>query len=660
MLALGVVGGAVAAGFFAGAMTVPQQVLLWMLLAPALAFVLRPAWQPLLGPVVFYDLIRAARRGRHVLFRCLYAGILLVLLYLLYLEIFGNRSGSWIDVLLGIRPTVPMGQMQQALSRFTDRFFQQFMYLQFVTVVLLTPALTTSAISEEKERRTLEFLLATDLGSPEIVLGKLVSRLAYMSLLILTGLPILGLLQLLGGIDPELVLLGYAATGVTMLSLASLSILNSVYAGKPRTAIFLTYVEVAVYGLVSGVAGEIGGPPGSSPIIDWFCGGNIYMVLEQLVRLVAGGRGGAGGFAAVFRDYLIFHGVATLLCLVAAVSILRAWAKRQMAGRGRKAFRLALGQKRLPRVGNNPMRWKELYAEPLLRLGSRMGVTVIGTFVTVCLLFGAFVFICIFVVGQAQGDVKGAMNNGIRVVGTAGASLLLLGVAVRAASAVASERERDTLDSLLATPLESSDILWSKHLGSMLATRRVWWYLGAMWVAGVCTGGLHPLGLVHLLAAWAIYAAFFASLGLWFSVTCRTLLRSVIWTLLTTFVLTIGNWLLLMCCLPLFMIFTTGPGSRMSLGSVQEILALGVSPPWNLWFLAYPDFPERRLYEEYRYWQYGASYYPGFWERLGVSFAGLMCYGLAAVLLWFLAKARFDAKIGRSVVAHLGRRPHRQ
>src|SRR5438105_13980589 len=97
-------------------------------------------------------------------------------------------------------------------------------------VALVAPGYTAGAIAEEKDRRTLEAVLATDLRNREIVLSKLVVRLANLTLMLLTGLPIWALLQFLGGIDPDLVLAGFLATGVTMASLASLSILNSVYA----------------------------------------------------------------------------------------------------------------------------------------------------------------------------------------------------------------------------------------------------------------------------------------------------------------------------------------------------------------------------------------------------------------------------------------------
>src|SRR6516165_4368090 len=58
-----------------------QQVVLWGLLVVAAAALLRRGWLKLLGPVFFYDLIRTARRGRYVLLRCGYAGLLAFVLF---------------------------------------------------------------------------------------------------------------------------------------------------------------------------------------------------------------------------------------------------------------------------------------------------------------------------------------------------------------------------------------------------------------------------------------------------------------------------------------------------------------------------------------------------------------------------------------------------
>ena len=133
------------------------------------------------------------------------------------------------------------------MARFAELFFTRFLSVQLAMIFFFTPAYTATAIAEEKEQRTLDFLLATDLRSREIVLGKLASRLAHLVLFVLAGLPVLVLMQFLGGVDPNLALAGFAGTALTMLSLASLGILISAYVERPRSAIFITYVLASFF-----------------------------------------------------------------------------------------------------------------------------------------------------------------------------------------------------------------------------------------------------------------------------------------------------------------------------------------------------------------------------------------------------------------------------
>src|SRR5439155_20537601 len=105
------------------------------------------------------------------------------------------------------------------LAEFGRCFFFVFIAIQSLTLAWLTPAYTARAIAAEKERQTLDALLATDLRNREIVLSPYVSRLANIIMLILAGLPILAILQFMGGVDPNLVLAGFAAVGLTPISL---------------------------------------------------------------------------------------------------------------------------------------------------------------------------------------------------------------------------------------------------------------------------------------------------------------------------------------------------------------------------------------------------------------------------------------------------------
>src|SRR5262245_11739708 len=107
-----------------------------------------------------FELRRMARRGRGFVLRSVYGFALLLAMY------FSFEATVK-------RPALSAYQAYPDVSRFAGQFFEMFLLLQFVIVVLVTPAYVGGSIAEEKERRTLSLLLATPLTDGEIVLGKL-------------------------------------------------------------------------------------------------------------------------------------------------------------------------------------------------------------------------------------------------------------------------------------------------------------------------------------------------------------------------------------------------------------------------------------------------------------------------------------------------------
>src|SRR5438270_6933776 len=152
---------------------------------------------PLGGPIFAYELVRIDRWGRYFLIRglcaCLLAGVVLTMHW--------GWSQGYDD------GRVPPG----AMSAFAEHILAVFLGVQFLLAVLLTPAYTAAAVTDEKERNTLVFLLATDLRGHELVLGKFAARLINVLLLLCVGLPILGLLELLGGVELAVVISGFVA-----------------------------------------------------------------------------------------------------------------------------------------------------------------------------------------------------------------------------------------------------------------------------------------------------------------------------------------------------------------------------------------------------------------------------------------------------------------
>lgn len=62
--------------------------------------------------------------------------------------------------------------------------------LQYMLIILITPAVTANAITLEKEQQTWDMLLYTNLTPGEIIFGKLIARLALLCLLLVLFLPL--------------------------------------------------------------------------------------------------------------------------------------------------------------------------------------------------------------------------------------------------------------------------------------------------------------------------------------------------------------------------------------------------------------------------------------------------------------------------------------
>jgi ABC-type transport system involved in multi-copper enzyme maturation permease subunit len=620
--------------WFRERLALAHQFVLWAVFLLLVAVLLRRGWLHLFGPVFVYELLRSARRRRTFVFRVLYAGGLLLLLswiYLLWLD-----DNAWRRI-----PT-------RALADFAASFFYSLVAVQFVLVALVTPIYTGSAIAEEKDRKTLEFLLATDLRNREIVLGKYAARLASLTLLVLAGLPVLSLLQFLGGVEPGLLLAAFAATGLTMLGLGAWGILNSVLTARARDAIVRTYLGAFGYLLLSGASwvvflpltGRAGGPSLADltdpalmrDFVEGLSAGNPVFVLVRIVsELETGGRLDTI-LPTLLGNYALFHGLVTVGCTSWAVLRLRTEARKEAAA---KPHRLALRKQQRPPIGAQPMLWKEIHAEPGIRW-NWLGRLLVGFFVVASFVPAAFM-IAESWHRDGWARLGREINEWLRVTGTLVSCLMLLAVAVRAAGAISGERDRQTLDGLLTTPLDSDTILSAKWAGSIWSVRGGWLWLAGIAGIGLVTEGLHPLAVLLLAAAWIVYAAVFALVGLWCSLVCLTTLQATVWTLVAVLALSAGHWLVTgMCCFgPLALL-----GVRDRDMEWMAFLEVGQTPPAVLGCLA---FTQREL----------LKFFDPRWRneerQLGIAcLVGVACWAGLALFLWGQTASRFRLLAGLS------------
>ncbi len=102
-----------------------------------------------------------------------------------------------------------------------------FMFLIIFQVALLgfiTPALTSGAISGERERQTIDLLFVTPLAPFSIIWGKLLASMSFVVLLLILSVPLFSLVFLFGGIEIDQVVYAFAVTGATALSLGFVGI----------------------------------------------------------------------------------------------------------------------------------------------------------------------------------------------------------------------------------------------------------------------------------------------------------------------------------------------------------------------------------------------------------------------------------------------------
>jgi ABC-type transport system involved in multi-copper enzyme maturation permease subunit len=125
-----------------------------------------------------------------------------------------------------------------------QRLFNMFFLGQFFLVALVAPSFAAGSITGEKERKTYEMLLASPLRPSSILVGKLLSSLTYLVILIISSLPLVIICFLLGGI-----LLSEIARAYLILILAAgtfglLSLACSSYFSRTSSALVVSYLVI--------------------------------------------------------------------------------------------------------------------------------------------------------------------------------------------------------------------------------------------------------------------------------------------------------------------------------------------------------------------------------------------------------------------------------
>lgn len=490
------------------------------------------------NPIVVRVVHASSRRTRHLWIRCAYLAVLTVVVVI---GVLLNQPGRVASL--------------SALAKSAAGLFEVVSILQLAMVCVLAPIFAAGAITQEKDSETYNILLATPLSDAQIVFGSLLSRLYFILVLLMASVPLFCIMMVYGGVTGYEIgqAIGIAAAAATVTASVAIAV-SVIRIGTGRT-IFSFYLAIALYLMalwtlsdVPFFIAEAAQPaPGQSARMSWLAPFHPFLSLWVVLGRTPApefGAVAARGFPTAYLlaypqfSFIVLSLVLSLVLVCVSVFFVRrgtrvgelTWLGR-LTGRERFRETTAAGTRRPRHVWSNPVAWREAVTKAAAGAGGtvRMGVA-IGSLVAALWLLIAYAR------GLAVDDAR------LWLEGLVG---LELGLAMFIATATAAtsmtrEKEANTLDLLLTTPIQSHRIIWGKLLGlvsfaaPMIAVPIA--TLGLFIVYDLLSGRLSgkPGGIVHpeivltLPMVSIAYLAFACMIGLRASIQHRRTVTAVL------------------------------------------------------------------------------------------------------------------------------------
>lgn len=494
--------------------------------------------QPVTGPILDKELRVTSRRKRYFVLRVVYMALLLIILAMVWAEDIRSSQPSVMTV-------SRMAIAGQILTSFIVWF--QFIGLQIVAVVMLS-----TAISEEIYHKTLGVLMTTPITAAQIVLGKLLSRLWQLMLLLGISLPVLAMVRVFGGIPWGFLITGLALTLCSVLFVGAMTMLWSIYCRRAYAAIILSALTLAgLFALVPFLTVLITIKAGEGDkVILWLGLLNPYICQGVNTAILFEPRGMPALPFPVEWFPWIHCGLllaATLLILLFCIWKVRKVALRQIVGDatavlspqtpGTSAAPEIIAP-RLRTVGRQPVYWKECR----LPFFGRHKIAA-----WVFLVLGLGVLGIIYALLADGHDLDDSDTQAI--FGIVFMAIALLITATVPAATVTSERESGALPLLLTTTLTDWQILFGKFFGAIRRCLPVWGLLMGHLTVFVVVGYLHLVVLPYMaiVVAWVLILC--AASGVYFSVRFRHTTTAVIMNMAT--------WAIVWGLIPLLLLFLT-------------------------------------------------------------------------------------------------------
>ncbi len=486
--------------------------------------------QRLAGPIFDKELRVASRRVRYYLLRVGYAMAMTSLIGM-----------TWMSTVRSGPAVVLASRMPEVAKTVTTAVT----WLQFLAAQGLAMILLSSAIGEEIRKGTLSTLLTTPVTSVQIVIGKLLSRMLQILVLLAMSLPALAILRLLGGVPWEYVLAGGCITLMTALLVGALSLWLSTYHRYGSQDISAAVLLILVSFILPSVMlhwmdslgllnMRVGIWPRVTPVLELI---SPFVVLYRATGdLWSPGISMAGIGAPWVLNGLIMLGI-TFVLLGLTVRRVRKAAVRAISGPRKSAGAiiglavkgLLCNTGRMPksagpirRITGSPVMWKETRRGRLYGW-SLSDVALCCIAVAVVLVFALFLDLV---------GTEAVMGLGMFIAWCL-SLMLVIRLAVDCAGNVPREREARTWPIVLMTLLEDKEIVYGKAKASLLRNSP---FLIAPAMIILLLFVVFPRAEIFLAVGWglmSLVASILLAIGIgsYFGVTIKTRMSAVVATM---------------------------------------------------------------------------------------------------------------------------------
>jgi len=422
-------------------------------------------WHLLPGnPILLRVIAAAGKRKRHLFVRFAYLAVLVIVVFVLGSSVLSTQAASLAE-----------------LAKKATVIFMGVSLVQLFLMSFVAPVFAAGAITQEKDANTFHILLTTPLSNAQIVLGTLFSRLFFVWVLLLSGLPIFCITMLYGGVTGAEVFQSFGLAACTGLVTGSLAIMISVARVGTRRTIFSFFLGVALYLLAVYAIGASSygllaeAPSGTGffvPKMSW-----LAPVHPLLALLVVTGQTPAPPLYAVQHygwpwswllanpeyGYMWITTLASTLMILISLFFVRRGAKEGETNLWKRLRAFFSGgsadgeRRRRPRtVWSNPIAWREAATRASAGGRSLLRWAFIGGGVLIGLaLLAAHEQKWLGMNPSAPGTTRDWLTS----VAWIELGVILLVVTNTAATTLTREKESLTIELLLVTPLTSKYII---------------------------------------------------------------------------------------------------------------------------------------------------------------------------------------------------------